>query len=245
MNLSQRQKLSVTLLVLYWPTIFVITHIPIPRMVTQSQVSDKAIHFIAYLALIFLWWFAVSPYKKVRWGKALVWWTLVVMVWYSATDEWLQSIVGRNADVYDFFANLAGALSGLVLLSIFSFWSGSVIVSAVIIFSITTMTRTNLAELIPTSYAVFHLLAYAFFSLLWVQFLKRKYSALNPLQLKWVSIASVLPLTLLVFLTAISILRRRPIGSIDMIVAVIGIATIIAASYFAALRRRKFSKAVQ
>jgi len=50
------------MLLIYWPGLFVLTHIPIPQLARQSGMSDKMMHALAYLALVFLWWFSISPY---------------------------------------------------------------------------------------------------------------------------------------------------------------------------------------
>jgi len=168
MALSVRQKVTIILLLFYWPAIFILAHIPIPRLVYKAQVSDKGIHFLAYLILVFLLWFAISPNKKVSWRKAAVWWVLLVVIWYGVFDEWLQGYVGRNPDVMDFFADLAGALTSLILLSVFTFWPAALLVTGTIIFGITNITRANLAELVPVTNAIFYLFAYAIFSMLWI-----------------------------------------------------------------------------
>lgn len=115
MVLSRRRKLTIISLLLYWSGVFILTYIPVPQLVYKAQVSDKSLHFLVYLVLVFLLWFAISPNKKVNWRKAAVWWVLFVVVWYGVVDEWLQSYVGRTCDIMDFFADLAGTLAGLIL----------------------------------------------------------------------------------------------------------------------------------
>ena len=90
MVLSRRQKLTIISLLFYWPGVFILAHIPIPQLVYKAQVSDKSLHFLAYLVLVFLLWFAISPNKKVNWRKAAVWWILFVVVLYGVVDELLQ-----------------------------------------------------------------------------------------------------------------------------------------------------------
>lgn len=94
MSSSLRQKLIIIVLLLYWPTIFVLTHIPIPQIVSEAQVSDKTLHLVVYLILVFLLWFAVSPDKKVNWSKAAIWWVLLITAGYGGIDEILQKYTG-------------------------------------------------------------------------------------------------------------------------------------------------------
>ena len=118
-----RRKLTLLSLALYWPTLFVLSHIPIPQVVLDAQVSDKTLHFIAYFVLVFLFWGTIKPYDKVRWRQATVWWVLLVVVWYGVVDEWLQGFVkGRTVDRSDFFVDLIGAVVSLLLLTVFTFW---------------------------------------------------------------------------------------------------------------------------
>lgn len=226
MALSRRRKTVLLTLLVYWPAIFIITHLPVPEWVRRGQVSDKTAHFIAYLALIFLWWFAVSPYRKVNWKKPLVWWTLLVMVWYGAFDEWLQTYVGRSANVSDFLANLAGMLTGLVLLSIFTFWPALLVITAILIFAATNLSRINLALLLPVLYATVHLFAYAFFALVWVQYLKRRRPLPPPENPKRLFTASILPLALLAAVKIFSAFLGRTFAAADITAAVAGIAAV-------------------
>ncbi len=66
MTLSHQQKITAVLLVFYWIVLFVFAHIPIPKVVREADVSDKSLHFLVYLILVFLLWFTVSDGKKMR-----------------------------------------------------------------------------------------------------------------------------------------------------------------------------------
>ncbi len=54
MALSRQQKVTIISLVSYWLTLFILTHIPIPLFVREAGVSDKSLHLLAYLILVFL-----------------------------------------------------------------------------------------------------------------------------------------------------------------------------------------------
>ena len=141
MPLLRRHKYVLIVLLIYWPVLFVLTHIPVPQIARQSGMSDKTMHVLAYMALVFLCWHAVSPFKRINWKKAKVWVVLVFMVWYGAVDEYLQGRIGRNADIRDFFADLAGTIFGLVILTVLPFWSGALAISAILIFSVTNLSK--------------------------------------------------------------------------------------------------------
>jgi len=237
MTLSRRQKLTIISLLFYWPGVFILAHIPIPQLVYKAQVSDKGIHFLAYLILTFLLWFAISPNKKVNWRKTAVWLVIFVMVWYGVVDEVLQGYVGRSCDVRDFLADLAGTLTGLILFSFFTFWPVLLAVTGAAIFTLTNYTRANLADLVPIANAMFHLFAYGFFTMLWLQYI-HLFLPMKAPKPKWVITALALPAGLLLTVKSFSIISGKDFGVKDAIIAVAGITAVVATTYLIALFRR-------
>ncbi|MFZ0034975.1 MAG: VanZ family protein [Sedimentisphaerales bacterium] len=236
MVLSHRQKLTILLLLLYWPGLFILAHIPIPQLVYKAQVSDKSLHFLAYLILTFLLWFAISPNKKVNWRKASVWWILLVVVWYGVVDEVLQGYVGRNCDVKDFFADLAGTLAGLILFSFFTFWPVLLVVTGTTIFALTNFTRANLAELVPITNAIFHFFAYGFFTVLWIQYI-HLFLPMKAPKPKWMIAASAPPIGFLLTVKLFSVIFGKDFGVQDVIISIAGVTTVVATIYLIALFR--------
>ncbi|MCK4913343.1 MAG: VanZ family protein [Planctomycetes bacterium] len=135
MALLRNKKLTITLLALYWPCLFILTHVPIPKcMLSNLDTSDKTLHFLAYFILAFLTWLAIGATGKISWRKKNIWWVFLAIIVYAVLDEWLQGLVGRNCDLMDFLADIAGAASCLILLSFFSVRAISIVVIAIIIF---------------------------------------------------------------------------------------------------------------
>lgn len=226
MALSRRRKVTIILLVFYWLAFFILAHIPVPGLVRKAGVSDKSLHFLAYLILVFLLWFAVSGEKKVNWRKACVWWVLFVVIGYGFVDELLQSFVGRNCDFRDMVANLAGTVAGLILFSVFTFWPSALLVVAAVIFGITNVARANLAELVPVAYALFHLFAYAIFTMLWIQYI-HLYLSLKPPEPKWLVSALAGPIGLLLTVKLFSTAIGKVIGLQEIIISVIALAAVV------------------
>jgi VanZ family protein len=186
MVLSRRQKLILVFLLLYWPSIFILGHIPLPQAVRGVAVSDSTIHYIAYFVLVFLLWCATDPEKRVNWRKARVWLVLFVVVLYGAFDEWLQGYVGRSADTRDF-------LTSLIVLTIFPFWPACFAVTGATIFVLTNLTGGGLIDVLPVTMGILGLAGYAFFSLLWAGYMN--YSlGIKPPEARWLIGALVLPL---------------------------------------------------
>jgi VanZ family protein len=222
MTLSLRQKLIIISLLLYWPAIFVLAHIPIPQLVYKAQVSDKTLHLVVYLILVFLLWFAVSPDRRVNWRKAAVWWVFLIMAGYGGVDELLQGYVGRSCDIKDFLANLVGVSGGLILFSFLTFWPALLAVTGITIFCLTNLARANLTELVPVTNAMFHLLAYAVFTMLWIrQILPLPSKTSMP---KRLIIALAVPIGLLLVVKLFSVVSGRYFTVFDVIISGAGIA---------------------
>ncbi len=240
--LARRHKTVLILLLLYWPAIFIATHIPqLPGWVSKARMSDKTMHYLAYMALGFLWWHAISPYNKVNWKKPAIWWTLALMVWYGAMDEWLQHYVGRTPDLFDFLADFTGAITSLILLTIFSFWPASLIIAGIFIFVITNLSHTNMIGSVPVINAGFHFLAYAVLSLLWVQNMQR-FLPLQRSKCKWFIEAIAVPTIFLMVVKLFSIFFGKQIWVVDIVTASTGILLTVIISYLIILCKNKFSR---
>ena len=236
------RKITIILLVFYWPGLFILAHIPIPQSVREAGVSDKSLHLFAYLILVFLFWFAVSGDKKVSWRRGTVWWVLSIIVMYAIFDEWLQGrMPGRSCDVRDFFADMAGTLTGLILFSYFSFWPAGLLVAGTVIFGITNIARTNLADFLPVTNTAFHLFGYAIFTTLWIQNMQLLLPTirLRGTKFKWLIASLAAPTVLLFTVKLFSVILGKGFPAKDVIIAVIAIATVVVITYMASSLGRR------
>ncbi|MFA6186648.1 MAG: VanZ family protein [Phycisphaerae bacterium] len=113
--MSREQKLFGVMLAIYWVGIFVATHIPVPRWAGNMGMSDKTMHFSAYMLFGFLLWFAVSFDQKADWRQFRPWLILAIVLLYGAADEFLQRFVaGRSADIIDFAADIGGIAAAML-----------------------------------------------------------------------------------------------------------------------------------
>jgi hypothetical protein len=226
MALSRIQKVTILSLFFYWPAFFILAHIPVPGLVRKAGVSDKGLHFLAYLTLVFLLWFAISGDKKVNWRRAGVWWVFFVVIGYGIVDELLQGVVGRNCAVRDMAANLAGTLAGLILFSVCTFWPAALLIVGTVIFGITNIARANLAELVPVAYAIFHLFAYAIFTMLWIQYM-HLYLSLKPPKPRWLVLALAGPTVLLLTVKLFSLALGKVLGLQEVIISVVALVAVV------------------
>ena len=160
------------------------------------------------------------------------------MLVYGVLDEWLQGYVaGRSCDVRDFLMDLAGALAGLILSSFLTFWPAGLLVTAAFIFGITNVTRANLADLLPGTNAVFHLVAYAILTVLWINCMYL-FSATKAPKVKWLIAAFSGPAGFLIIVKLISFIAGRDFVLYDIIISVGAIAAVVAVLYVGALFRK-------
>lgn len=226
---------------IYWPLIFWLTHIPVPDVARKSGMSDKTMHALAYLALTFLVWLAVCPYRKVHWKHLSAWAIFVVVVGYAATDELLQSRVGRSADMLDFIADLAGVVLGMGILSILSFWPALLTISAIFIFAINNLSRA--VFLFPEYHldTVFHFTAYAALTLIWIQYDCRHRPPIH-CSIRRLGVWLLLPLGILFFVKATGPAFHKQFHWIDMATAVFAISATVLLSSFVLWKKKSHTR---
>ena len=106
----RRISLKVLLLVGFWLSAFIATHLPrVPRAI--PRVSDKTLHFVAFAVLggLLSWVLQGRVTGLARHAVSV----LLIIAVYGAVDELLQIPVGRHCDVWDWIADLLGATVGL------------------------------------------------------------------------------------------------------------------------------------
>jgi VanZ family protein len=239
MTLVRRQKGIIATLVLYWPTLFVLGHIPVPQIIRRAHMSDKSLHLLAYMILTFLLWSAIKPREKVRWRKAFVWCLLAMVAVYGVCDEYLQSFVAdRTMDPKDFLADVVGTVAALAVLTVCSFWPAAVIVAGATIYTLTVFTRANLTALLPVAMGVFHLSTYAVFTLLWIGCMRQGLS-LKRNSFVWLVALAGLPAALLVATEVSAMVSGKPFVGEDVIAAAAGILGSITAISIAGLLDRR------
>lgn len=106
-------------LVLYWLLIATLTHLP-AREIPHVEVNDKVEHLVAFAVLAFL----LNLVLRSRTPRHCDWLTLAIVITYGAVDELLQPLTGRGCDLADWFADGAGAATGVVLCNLVClYWS--------------------------------------------------------------------------------------------------------------------------
>lgn len=230
MKLLRRHKSVLIALGIYWPVIFYLTHTQVRTIAKQSGMSDKTMHLMAYFALAFLIWFAISPYEKVNWARTKVWILAIIVTAYALADEFLQGFVGRSPEFLDFVADLSGMALALGILSFFGFWSSLLTASAIFVFVISNLSA--LLTLYPEYHfnTAFHLTAYTAFALIWIQHAER-YTPVKIGTARWLIYAATVPLLLLALIKGTGPIFGHAVWRPDVATALFGIASAIAISW--------------
>jgi hypothetical protein len=215
--LTGRQKKTIVVSVFYLITLLTFTHIPIPKVVYRANVSDKWLHFLAYLNLIFLLWFSVFADKKANWRKLGVWLIFLGAVIIGAVDELSQPYTGRTCDILDFVADTKGIFAGLVILSFLTFWPSLLAVWAISIFGVATLISADLSKVAPILDAVYHVFAYVGFTLIWAQLINLYFSPKTIISRLLLIIS--LPVSLMLFVKCSSMLLGRYFTPSEMLLS--------------------------
>ena len=106
-------------LALAWPLAFIVTHLPRFDAPGDEPITrlplDKVVHFGAYA---FLGWLLTRVLLARLPTAPAVTITILLLAGYGALDEVTQPPIGRTADVWDFVADIAGAVTGALVASL-------------------------------------------------------------------------------------------------------------------------------
>lgn len=159
------------ILLVYWPLLFVSTHIPrVPQM--QIYGRDVTLHFTAYFILTLLYWMA--RYGKVRPGLAQgrFYAVIILIAVYGALDEITQGLVNRHCDFWDWVSDMSGCVGAMLVLYIMRRWRDWLIAYWLGLFVIThwpvkESAFVNLPLFLQQFQVMYYVMAYLILTLLW------------------------------------------------------------------------------
>jgi VanZ family protein len=105
------------LLCVYWVTLFAATHLTHVPAAVEAPGSDKTWHFVGYAGLTILLAARATIARSLSPG--LIVFVAAIVILYGGVDEITQIPVGRDADIADWFADVAGAAVGLMAFGLF------------------------------------------------------------------------------------------------------------------------------
>lgn len=230
MTMALRQKITFAVLAVFWVTLLITTHIPIPKIVYQANVSDKWLHFLAYINLVFLLWFTLKPQGTVNWNSIMAWLFLIIIIVSGGMDELTQPPFGRTCDLYDFLTDVFAVITGLVIFTFLAFWQSLPAMLAITIFGLTNLAKANLSKLVPIADDAFHIFAYAGFTLSWLQFMRVYLPYV--MGIRRLLLLINMPVCLLFVVKTASLLLGRHFAATDLLFAALGICSVITITYF-------------
>jgi hypothetical protein len=128
----------------------------------------------------------------------------------------------------------------MILFTILSFWHAGLLIGAIVIFSVANVSRIDLAVVMPVTYAVFHLFAYAFFTILWIYFVQLYTSvSAKTTKIPWLTLVLAAPVGLLLVVKFFAIFLGKGFTAADTITSVCAILAVITAFYLNASFCRK------
>ena len=127
MKALKRRHLAILLFALYLATVAYLCFlkpgsIPVLRQFIFGIPTDKIIHFMMFLPYPFLAYTSFRPDRKGICAHLIVLAAiLIVGAAMSMGVERLQIAAGRNYDIKDFYANIAGMAAGAAITTVFIF----------------------------------------------------------------------------------------------------------------------------
>lgn len=218
MKSNKEQKFFTFLLVFYWLGIFVATHIPIPGWTRKMGVSDKIMHFVAYLILTSLLWFSTSFKQKANWKKLYPWLVSIAILLYGAVDELLQHFVKRSIDAADFAANAFGLATAMLIITFLPSRHAVMILVTICPFFIPAIVRSHLISPNSLLEGFAYLAGFAIVTAAWHKYLSSVCN-LNLRQAKYIPLFFAGPAGTVGILKIYAILTNKPFGIKAVLIA--------------------------
>ncbi len=94
---------------------FVTSHMPPPPVPSRPLINDKVMHFTGFVLLgMVSIWRGLTVGRPYPVGAAFIW--LMALGAYGAVDEWTQPIMGRSCELFDWVADVCGAMVGIAII---------------------------------------------------------------------------------------------------------------------------------
>ena len=222
MKANREQKFFTFILIFYWLGIFAATHIPIPIWTREMGVSDKTMHFVAYMTLAFLLWFSTSFEKKADWKKLRPWLLSAIVLLYGLVDELSQYFTRRSADPRDFAANALGIAIAMAMVTVIPACHSAMILITVCPFFLPALVRSQLIPQGSILEVGVYLAGFACVTIAWIKYLS-SVVGLNFRQFKYLPVFFAPPAGTVITLILYAKLTDKPLGTTALLSAFISI----------------------
>ena len=107
-----RSRLALLVLCIYWPGIFILSHIPKEHVPEDLEFSGLRLHLAAYLVLALLVFINAGMIRRISFRSRKLWLWVGVIAVYAAIDELLQECVeGRDGNIVDWAIDVLAVLA--------------------------------------------------------------------------------------------------------------------------------------
>lgn len=132
-----RRLLAWISLGIYWPMMFVMTHLPGGKTIVMPS-NDKTAHFSGFLLLTLLYWLVRYGRERPSLRRKALYLTILLIALYAGVDEGSQELVeGRDGNIYDWLADVSGIFVGLILICLLRSWRQWLVVYWLALFTVT------------------------------------------------------------------------------------------------------------
>jgi hypothetical protein len=238
MKISRERFFFTAILIFYWISIVIATHIPVPNWVRGMGVSDKTMHFAAYAVLTLLTWLASSFDVKADWRKIRPLLILVIILFYGIIDELSQHfIAGRSTDIVDLISDLSGAAFGLLIVSFITGYDAAMVLMAIGAVFLPAIVHAKIIKQDSLVEILLYALAFAVITGVWIGYL----SIIRKLDFKKFRnfvLFTAGPFAIMIFVKCYAIFTDKPYGKDALLSSFISILFILLAGRF--IQGRKF-----
>jgi hypothetical protein len=222
MKATREQTFFTFILIFYWLGILAATHIPIPGWTRKMGVSDKTMHFVAYMTLALLLWFSTSFEKKADWKKLRPWLLSAIILLYGLVDELSQHFTRRSVDPGDFAANALGIAIAMAMVTVIPACHAAMILITVCPFFLPALVRSQLILQGSILEVGVYLAGFACITIAWIEYLS-SVVGLNFRQLKYLPVFFAPPAGTVITLIIYAKLTDKPFSTRALLSAFISI----------------------
>ena len=212
MKATREQRFFTFVLIFYWLSIFAATHISIPVWTREMGVSDKTMHFVAYMTLALLLWFSTSFEKKADWKKLRPWLLSAVVLLYGLVDELLQHFTKRSVDPRDFAANAIGLAVAMAMVTALPGRHTVMVLTIICPLFLPGLVRAQLIMQGSILEAGAYLAGFACVTIAWIEYLS-SVVGLNFRQLKYLPVFFAPPAGTVIILRFYAEITSKPFGA--------------------------------
>jgi hypothetical protein len=220
--MTRERKFFITILIFYWLGIFAATHIPIPGWTRKMGVSDKTMHFVAYMVLTLLLWLGTSFEIKADWKKLRPWLLSTIVLLYGVADELLQHFTKRSADIRDFAADVFGLAAAMAIVTVLPACHATMILITVCPLFLPAIVRSQLIIQGSIPEAVAYMTVFAVITIAWIKYLS-SVLALNFRKNKLLAVFFAPPAGTIIIVKLYAQLTDKPFGTTALLSAFISI----------------------